>query len=84
VRAQRQQRVLFEIELKTSAKPIEDAIFENVVLTMRTPDPSACALNNGGMNDYASKSRVSADGTRCCIERIVLRAQGVPASSKDP
>jgi hypothetical protein len=84
LRGQPQQRALFEIELKTSAKPVADSIFENVVLTMRDPDPGACALNNAGMNDYVSQSRVSADGTRCCIERIVLRADGVPASSKDP
>jgi hypothetical protein len=75
--------VLFEIELKSNAKPIEDAIFEKVVLTMKAPEPGACALNNGGMNDYASQSRVSTDSLHCCFERIVLRADGVPASSKD-
>ena len=84
LRGQRQQRALFWIELKTSAKPTEDVIFEDIVLTMRMPEPGACALNNGGMNDYVSKSRVSADGLHCCIDRIVLRAEGVPASTKNP
>jgi hypothetical protein len=36
------------------------------------------------MNDYATKSRVSADGLHCCIDRIVLRAEGVPATTIDP
>jgi len=84
LRGQLQQRALFWIELKTAAKPTEDVIFEDIVLTMRDPEPGACALNNRGMNDYVSKSRVSADGRHCCIERIVLRAQGVPATTDDP
>jgi hypothetical protein len=84
LRGQQQQRTLFWIELKTSAKPTEDIIFEDVVLTMRTPEPGACVLNNRGMNDYVTKSRVSADGLHCCIDRIVLRANGVPATTQDP
>jgi hypothetical protein len=84
LRGQLQQRALFWIELKTAAKPIEDAIFEDIVLTMQDPEPGACALNNRGMNDYVTKSRVSADGRHCCIDRIVLRAQDVPATTKDP
>jgi hypothetical protein len=75
---------LFEIELKTGAKPTEDIIFENIVLTMQKPEPGACALNNRGMTDYATSSRVSADGLHCCIDRIVLRADGVPATTQDP
>jgi hypothetical protein len=37
-----------------------------------------------GTRDYASKARVSADGKHCCIDRIVLRAAGVMASTVDP
>lgn len=84
LRGQLQQRTLFEIELKTYAKPTEDIIFEDIVLTMRDPEPGACALNNRGTNDYATQSRVSADGLHCCIDRIVLRAEGVPATTKNP
>lgn len=84
LRGQRQQRALFEIELKTGARPTEDIIFENIVLTMRNPEPGACVLNNRGTNDYATKSRVSEDGLHCCIDRMVLRAFGVPATTQDP
>ena len=84
LRGQQQQRTLFWIELKSTTKPTEDVIFDHVVLTMQTAEPGACALNNGGINDYATKSRVSADGFHCCIGRIVLRAQGVPATTTNP
>jgi hypothetical protein len=84
LRGQQQQRALFWIELKTAAKPTEDIIFEDIVLTMRDPEPGACALNNAGMNDYVSEARVSADGLHCCIDRVVLRAEGVPATTEDP
>jgi hypothetical protein len=84
LRGQQQQRTLFWIELKTAAKPTEDIVFEDIVLTMRDPEPEACALNNAGMNDYVSEARVSADGLHCCIDRIVLRAEGVPATTEDP
>ena len=55
-----------------------------IVLTMQKPEPGACALNNRGMTDYATASRVWADGLHCCIDRIVLRADGVPATTQDP
>jgi hypothetical protein len=84
LKGQQQQQALFWVELKTAAKPTEDLVFEDVVLSMRMPEPAACVLNNRGMNDYVSKSRVSADGMHCCIDRIVLRVDGVPATTKDP
>ena len=84
LRGQLQQRALFWIELKTAAKPTEDLIFEHIVLKLRDPEPGACALNNRGTNDYVTESRVSADGLTCCIDRIVLRAEGVAATTKDP
>lgn len=84
LRGQLQQRALFWIELKTAAKPTEDLIFDHIVLKMQDPEPGACALNNRGMNDYVTESRVSADGLTCCIDRIVLRAEGVAATTKDP
>ena len=31
-----------------------------------------------------SQARVSADGRHCCIDHIVLRAEGVPATTEDP
>ncbi|HET8938300.1 MAG TPA: hypothetical protein VFN67_32875 [Polyangiales bacterium] len=84
LKEQEQGRVFFDIELQTSNKPTEDVIFTNTVLSMDMADPSACEPVMRGMNDFASKPRVSADGKHCCIDRIVLRAPRVMASTMDP
>jgi hypothetical protein len=84
LKGQAQGRVFFDIELQTSNKPTEDIIFTNTVLSMDKSDPNACQPVMRGMNDFASKPRVSSDGKHCCIDRIVLRASGVMATTKDP
>jgi hypothetical protein len=84
LKGQAQGRAFFDIELQTSNKPTEDIIFTNTVLSMDTSDPNACQPVMRGMNDFASKPRVSADGKHCCIDRIVLRAAGVMATTMDP
>jgi hypothetical protein len=84
LKGQAQGRAFFDIELQTSNKPTEDLIFTNTVLSMEVSDPDACQPVRRGMNDFASKPRVSTDGKHCCIDRIVLRAQGVMATTMDP
>jgi hypothetical protein len=81
---QAQARAFFVIELPGSAKPTEDIVFTETVLSMETSEPDACEPLTRGMTDFASKARVSADGKHCCIDRIVLRAQGVMATTMDP
>ena len=81
---QAQGRVFFHVELPTSNRPTEDIIFTNTVLSMDMSDPNACQPVMLGMNAYASKPRVSSDGKHCCIDRIVLRAPGVMATTTDP
>jgi hypothetical protein len=58
-------------------------VFTNTVFSIKMSDPSACDILWRGATDYASEARVSADGKHCCIDRIVLRAEGVPASTTD-
>jgi hypothetical protein len=84
LKAQGQARALFIIELPNTAKPTEDIVFASSVFSMKEPQPSACDVLRHGPTDYSSKARVSADGKHCCIDRIVLRAQGVPATTTDP
>jgi hypothetical protein len=84
LKGQEQGRVFFDIELQTSNKPTEDVVFTNTVLSMAMSDPDACQPVMRGMNDFASEPRVSADGKHCCIDRIVLRAPGVTATTMDP
>jgi hypothetical protein len=84
LKGQAQGRAFFDIELQTSNKPTEDIIYTNTVLSMDMSDPNACQPVMRGMNDFASKPRVSADGRHCCIDRIVLRAPRVMATTMDP
>ena len=66
--------------LQTSNKPTEDVVFASAVLSMELPDPGACEPVLRGLNDFASRPRVSADGRHGCIDRIV----GVAATTMDP
>jgi hypothetical protein len=84
LKGQTQGRVFFAIELQTTNKPTEDIIFTNTVLSMDMSDPNACQPVLRGANDFASRPRVSADGKHCCIDRIVLRAPRVMATTMDP
>jgi hypothetical protein len=84
MKGQAQGRTFFDIELPTNNKPTEDLVYTNTVLSMDMADPNACQPVARGMNDFASKPRVSADGKHCCIDRIVLRASGVMATTMDP
>lgn len=84
MKGQAQARAFFVIELPGNAKPTEDVLFRKTVLTMKDSEPSACEPIARGLTDYASKARVSADGKHCCIDHIVLRAEGGPATTMAP
>ncbi|MET0384682.1 MAG: hypothetical protein ABW321_01925 [Polyangiales bacterium] len=84
LKGQTQGRAIFDIGLQTSNKPTEDVVFTHTVLSMDMSDPDACRPTLRGTHDFASKPRVSADGLHCCIDRIVLRAPGVAATTLDP
>jgi len=84
LKGQAQGRLFFNIDLQTNNKPTEDVILTHTVVSMDMADPGACQPIMRGMNDFVSKPRVSADGKHCCIDRIVLRAPGVAATTTDP
>lgn len=79
---QPQRWALFIIEMPTSSEPSGDVIFTNTVMTFEQPE--ACKYSGRSGNDYVSAQVASADGTKCCISRIVLRAPGVMATTMDP
>jgi hypothetical protein len=81
---QDQNWALFEIEIASSTLPSTDVIFTDSVMTLATPEPEACTPDSFGPNDYYSAPLASKDGTKCCLERIVLRENGVPATTMDP
>jgi hypothetical protein len=74
---QAQNWAIFDIELPTSTKPAGDLVFANTVITMAASSPMSCQPDSRGSTDYFTAPRASADGTICCIDRIVLRASGV-------
>ncbi len=66
-----------------SAEPVEDAIFSATTVTFAQAEASACTPIQRGKNDFFSNPSPSADGTQCSIDRIVLRAQGVAATTQN-
>ena len=81
---QPQRWALFEIEMPTSTRPAADVVFTDTVITFAEPEPEACQPVTRGTNDYFSAPIASSDGFRCCVARLVLRAQGVAATTMDP
>ncbi|HKU43122.1 MAG TPA: hypothetical protein VJR89_33410, partial [Polyangiales bacterium] len=84
LKGQDQNWALFEIEVASSTLPSTDVIFTNSVLTLAKSEPESCTPDAFGPMDYYSAPLASKDGTKCCIERIVLREMGVPATTMDP
>jgi hypothetical protein len=77
---QAQASAEFVIE-EYSSKPVSDVVFTSTVITFASSAKSVCQPAQRGKNDYFSAPRVSADGLRCCIDKVILRAEGVPATS---
>jgi hypothetical protein len=81
LKAQAQNWALFEIEMPNRTKPVSDVVFTSTTLTFADPSADACQPSVRGSTDYFSAPESSADGTKCCYSKIILRAQGVPATS---
>jgi hypothetical protein len=81
LKKQDQNWALFEIEVVSSTLPSSDVIFTDTVLTLANAEPESCQPDSFGPMDDYSAPLISADGTKCCLERIVLREEGVPATS---
>jgi len=77
---QAQASAEFVIE-EYSSKPVSDVVFTSSVITFAASAKSACQPAQRGPNDYFSAPRASADGLRCCIGKIILRADGVAATT---
>jgi hypothetical protein len=77
---QGQNMAEFVIE-EYSSTPVSDVIFTSSVITFASPAKTACQPAQRGVDDYFSAPRASADGLRCCIDKVILRAEGVAATS---
>ena len=80
---QAQNWAIFTIEQPTQTKPVSDVVFTSTILTFAASDPKACQPNVRGTNDYFAAPQSSTDGTKCCVSRMILRAQGVPATTQN-
>lgn len=86
LKGQKQQMVLFDIEIPTgggNVRPADDVIFTSTVIKFGKAAPNDCVPSQQGTTDYYSPPRVSSDGKTCCLSKIILRASGVNASSPD-
>ncbi|HEX3775276.1 MAG TPA: hypothetical protein VHV51_12480 [Polyangiaceae bacterium] len=79
---QAQNYAEFVIEQYTQ-DPAGDVIFTNNVVTFANSEPSACQPTVRGTNDFFTNPKASADGKTCTIDRVVLRAEGVPATTQN-
>jgi hypothetical protein len=61
--------------------PAADVVFTATTVTFENAEPGSCQPSTRGMNDFFTNPKVSADGKVCSIDRIVLRAQGVSATT---
>jgi hypothetical protein len=77
---QAQNSAEFVIEMYTEP-PAADVVFTATTVTFENPEPASCQPSTRGMNDFFTNPHASADGKQCSIDRIVLRAQDVPATS---
>ena len=64
-----------------SSTPVSDVVFTSSVITFASAAKSACQGVQRGTNDYFTAPRASADGLRCCIGKVTLRAEGVAATT---
>jgi len=70
---QDQAQGIAELVIETSPqKPLGDVVFKSTVITFASPEAAACRPNHRGPADTFTTPRVSKDGRRCCIDRVVL------------
>jgi hypothetical protein len=73
---QAQHRAEFVIE-SYDRPPISDVVFTSTTITLASPEADACRTRWRGQSDYYAAPVSSRDGLRCCISRIVLRAEAL-------
>jgi hypothetical protein len=81
---QAQNWVIYSIEGPNGKKPVSDVVFKSNVITLAAADSKFCTPSVRGTNDFFSAPKASTDGTKCCVSKIILRAQGVAATLAEP
>jgi hypothetical protein len=81
LKGQGQNWATLAIEQPTALKPVSDVIYTSTRLTFAASDPTSCQPSQHGPNDYFATPYVSKDGKTCCVSRVILREQGVAATT---
>ena len=81
LKGQGQNWATLAIEQPTSLKPISDAVFTATRLQFAASSPTSCQPSQHGPTDYFATPYVSKDGKTCCVSRVILRANGVAATT---
>jgi hypothetical protein len=81
LKGQGQNWATLAIEQPTSLKPISDAVFTGTRLQFAGSSPTSCQPSQHGPTDYFATPYVSTDGKTCCVSRVILRANGVAATT---
>ena len=77
---QAQHLVMFSIEPVDSAMPTADVVFTDTVFAFADASAAACSTVLRGPRDYVGTVKVSQDGRRCSVDKIVMRTNDVPAT----
>jgi hypothetical protein len=81
LKGQGQNWATLAIEQPTSLKPISDAVFTATRLQFAASSATSCQPSQHGPTDYFATPYVSVDGKTCCVSRVILRADGVAATT---
>jgi len=73
---QAQNWAMFVIEEYSSA-PVSAITFRDTVITYGAADAADCKLDTRGPTDFVSVPVASADGLKCSVAQIILRAKGI-------
>ena len=71
---------IFMIE-SDGSEPISDVVFTSTTLTLAAADSAGCQPSTRGQDDYFAAPKSSTDGKTCCVSKIILRANGVAATT---
>jgi hypothetical protein len=65
----------------SNLKPVSDVVFTATKLQFAASSPMSCQPSQHGPTDYFATPYISKDGKTCCVSRVILRAQGVAATT---
>ncbi len=77
---QAQTDLLFSL-IQYNISPVGDTIFENLVFSVAQPDNGFCVPTRMGVTDFTATGVLSPDMRTCSVAKVILRAQGVAATT---